>query len=261
MVPAALIALREVAGERRARAAAPFVAFAPIAVWIATSGDALFGGVSAWAIALTIVAIKRRSRRSDAAAVAGGLLFGASLMLSYGLAVLALIPTFVALGERRIRPLLIAAAGAGAVLLAFGAAGFWWPEGLRATVAEYRESIARLRPQSYFWLGNLGAFAIAVGPATAVGLVRLRDRRTWLLVAGALLVVAVADATGLSKGEVERIWIPFAPWILLAASSLLARMDDVRLSADPSGSAGARAWLAVTMATGLAVQMLLLTTW
>lgn len=203
----------------------------------------------------------RRGRRSDAVALVGGILFGASLILSYGLAILALIPTFVAVRERRIGPVLIAAAGAGAVLLAFGAAGFWWLEGLRATVTEYGESIARLRPQSYFWLGNLGAFAIALGPAAAVGLVRLRDRRTWLLVAGGLLAVAVADATGLSKGEVERIWIPFAPWILLAGSSLLARGDDAQLAAERFGSSGSKAWLVVTMATGLAIQLLLLTTW
>ncbi len=260
MVPAALIALREMAGEPRARAAAPFVAMAPVAVWVATSGDALIAGVSAWAVALTIVSIRRTGLRSDAIALAAGVLFGAGLMFSYGVAVLAVIPTFVAIRDRRLRPLVIAACGAGSVLLAFGAAGFWWPRGLRATVAQYRRSVARLRPQSYFWLGNLGAFAIALGPAAAVALVRLRDRRTWLLVAAGLAAVAVADVSGLAKGEVERIWLPFAPWILVAGSALLSSPGDTTLP-DRFDTRGARAWLGLTLATGLAIQILLLTTW
>src|SRR5207244_2684327 len=84
MVPAALISLRAVAGEDRARAAAPFVTFAPAAVWIATSGDAFFAGVTTWAVALTILSIRRRGFRSHALALVGGALFGAGLMLSYG---------------------------------------------------------------------------------------------------------------------------------------------------------------------------------
>jgi hypothetical protein len=255
-VPAAMIALREVAGERQARAAAPFLAFAPVAVWIATSGDALIAGVGAWSIASVVVAIRRSGVRSDLPALAGGLLFGATLMLSYGAVLLAAIPLLVAIRFHRARPLVLWTVGAAAVLLAFTAAGFWWPAGLRATTRRYRLGVARFRPQSYFWYGNLAAFAIAVGPATAVGLARLRDPATWLLVAGALVAVAVADATGLSKAEVERIWLPFATWVLLAGSSLAG---DLRAAA--AGAAEPRAWLAVTAGTGLAIQVLLLTTW
>jgi len=269
-VPAALIALRAVAGERSARAAAPFVAFAPVAIWVATSGDALFAGVSTWAAALVILAVRRSDRRGDALALGGGLLFGAALMLSYGAALVAVVPAIVAMRFRRVRPIVVAAAGTGAVLLAFGAAGFWWMSGLAATTAQYRASIARLRPQSYFWVGDLGAFAIALGPATAVGLARLRHRGTWLLVAGGILAVVVADASGLSKGEVERIWLPFAPWILLAGSALAG--SDPPPGADPPVPAGAqseahvertsaRTWLAVTLCVGLALQLLLRTTW
>jgi hypothetical protein len=32
--------------------------------------------------------------------------------------------------------------------------------------------------------------------------------------------VLVADLSGLSKGEVERIWLPFAPWVTVAAAAL-----------------------------------------
>ncbi len=256
MVPAALISLKELAGEPRALAAAPFVALAPTAVWIATSGDAFFAGASTWALTLMVLSIRRSGLRSDLLALGGGLLFGGALMLSYGLAVLAVVPLIVAIDRRRVRPLLVAAAGAVVVPLAFAPAGFWWLAGLRATLAQYRASVARFRPQSYFWLGNLGAFAVALGPATAVALARLRDRATWLLVAGGLIAVAIADASGLSKAEVERIWLPFAPWILVAGWVLA----DPRLPR-PFSPIASRVWLASALGTGLAVQLLLRTAW
>src|ERR671934_194092 len=91
---AALVALREVSGKPAARRAAPFLALAPAAVWIATSADALFAGVGAWGVALIVLATRApgakgatpTSRRSagmmlDArglSALGGGLLFGAA---------------------------------------------------------------------------------------------------------------------------------------------------------------------------------------
>jgi hypothetical protein len=205
---------------------------------------------------LIILSIRRVAFRSDALAFGGGLLFGGALMLSYGLAVLGVIPLIVAIRHRRVRPLLIGAVGAAIVILAFAAAGFWWPAGLRATLVQYRASVARFRPQSYFWLGNLGAFAIALGPATAVALTRLRDGQTWLLVAGGLVAVAIADVSGLSKAEVERIWLPFAPWILVAGWALA----EARL-ARPFSPVAPRVWLALTIGTGFAIQLLLRTVW
>jgi hypothetical protein len=62
--------------------------------------------------------------------------------------------------------------------------------------------------------------ALAVGPAVVVGLVlairRWRDAASLLPLVGLAIVVAV-DASLLSKGEVERIWLPFVPWLALAA--------------------------------------------
>ena len=47
-----------------------------------------------------------------------------------------------------------------------------------------------------------------------------RARRSGCWSAAALAAVAVADLSGLSKGEVERIWLPFVPWVLLATAAL-----------------------------------------
>jgi hypothetical protein len=40
------------------------------------------------------------------------------------------------------------------------------------------------------------------------------------LTGAVLLVVASADASQMSKGEVERIWLPFVPWLVISAALL-----------------------------------------
>lgn len=218
--PAALVALREVAGEHRARAAAPFLMFAPAAITAASSGDAFFTGVGAWAVTLVVLSTGRAGRRSDLLSLSGGVLFAVTAFLSYGLVLLCAIPIAVAVARRRARPVAVAALGALPVFAAFAAAGFWWLDGLNATRVEYGASVARLRPYSYFVVANLAAFGVVVGPAAVAGVSRLRARPTWVLVGGALVAVALADLSGMSKAEVERIWLPFVPWVLLAAAWL-----------------------------------------
>jgi methylthioxylose transferase len=218
--PAALIAMRAVAGETGARRAAPYLVLAPAAVWIATTADAFYMGVGAWAVAALVCALTSEGRRSHLLGVVGGLAFGLCLFLSYGLALLGAIPLAVAVARRRWAPLGLAAVAALAVVGAFAAAGFWWADGFAASREQYLASIARTRPYDFFLAGNVAAFALALGPAAAVALAALRDRSTWLLVGGALAAVAVADLSGMSKGEVERIWLPFVPWVLLATAAL-----------------------------------------
>ncbi|MBO8196326.1 hypothetical protein ITI46_32500 [Streptomyces oryzae] len=68
-----------------------------------------------------------------------------------------------------------------------------------------------------------------------------------LLVLAALLTVAVADLSGMSKAETERIWLPFLTWLLPAAALLPRR--------------SARYWLAAQAAVALLVNHILLTGW
>lgn len=222
-VSAVLVTVRRVAGEATARAALPFVVLAPTALWVATTADALFAGVAAWSVAGVVLALHRDDRRGDRLALAGGLGFGVLAHLAYGALLVALVPLVVALARWRARPLVLAALGALPVFAAFSAAGFWWVDGLLTTAGEYGESVARTRPYGYFVVANVAALAIVVGPAVAVGLARLRDRALWLLVGGAALACAVADVSGMSKGEVERIWLPFAVWLLPAGACLRSR--------------------------------------
>jgi hypothetical protein len=250
-VVAVLVATREVAGEAGARAAAPFLVLVPAAVWW-SSGDALFAGVSAWAATLVVLATGRGGRRADLLASGGGLLFGVTAFLSYGLVLVAVIPVGVALARGRARPLLVAALGSLPVFGAFLAGGFWWVAGLAATHERYYAGVASRRPYSYFLLGNVAAFAIATGPAVTVALAWLRDRQLWLLAGGGLVVVVFADLSGMSKAEVERIWIPFVPWVVIAAAALASRRDPRRTG---------RGWLAAQGATGLLVQVAVRSPW
>lgn len=248
-VPAVLVAVREVAGTPAGRRAAPFLVLAPAAMFVATSADALYMGVGAWAVALLVCATGRRSPRAEVLGVAGGVVIATGLFLSYGLVPVLAIPVVVALARRRVLPLLIALAVVGAAMLLFGALGFWWPAGLEATRQQYFLSVARHRPYSYFLLADLAAFALALGPVVAVALGRLRDRRLWLLVGGALVAVGLADLSGLSKGEVERIWLPFVPWVLAACCTLA-----------PSEREGRR-WLAIQVAAAFAMQVAVRSPW
>jgi hypothetical protein len=256
VVPAVLATVRLLAGEGWARRSAPFLAAAPVALWVATSADAIIAGVAATGVAVIGYAAARVGAGSLALAGLAGLLLGGALLLSYGMALLAplVLAVVVAVrGWRRAVPTLLAGAvGVAGVLAGFAAAGFWWLDGLARTAQRVRIGEGWSdRPTGYFLFSNPAALAVAVGPAVVAALPllwRLRHR-LWPALAGggepaarlavpavaALLAVAAATASNLSKGEVERIWLPFAVW-LLALAALLPR---IRADDRP-----ARGWLA-----------------
>jgi hypothetical protein len=109
---------------------------------------------------------------------------------------------------------------------------------------------------------DLAAVVVCAGPAAAVILRRavaatlptIRRPRTGIqlppavvLPLAALSAILAADLSGLSKAEVERIWLPFAVWLTAGAALL------------PTPTR--RFWLIVQAATALLVNHLLLTTW
>lgn len=253
-VPGTMLGVREVAGEGTARRAAPFLVAAPAAVWIASTADALYAGVGAWAVALVVLATGRRGRGADGLALVGGVLFGVVAMLSYGLVLLAFIPAAVALQRHRFRVLVVAAIGASSVLLAFLGWGFWWIDGLLTTGDRYFEGVGGRRPYAVFVVANLACLAIVLGPAIAVAVGRLRDRAVWLLVGSAAAAVLLADVTGMSKGEVERIWLPFTPWLLVAGVALFSD-DGARARRLATG------WLALQVTAAVVIQTLVNSPW
>ncbi|MFE1325640.1 hypothetical protein ACFW7K_03720 [Streptomyces sp. NPDC058735] len=264
---AVLVTVRALAGEAPARRAAPFLVLAPAAVWMGTSADAYFAAVAAWAVAFLALAL---TTRSPAWAGASGLLFGLTCFLSYGLTLVALIAgTVLVLGRDgvRDRPVLLVplSAGLAVVPVVFTLAGFDWWEAYRLLVTRYHQGAGGIRPYGYWVWANLACAVLITGPATAAGLRRAgavpargrggaRDGtggeargelRLACLVAAGLLALLVADLSGMSKAETERIWLPFALW-LLPSCALLPRP---------------RAWLAAQAALALALNHLLLTGW
>ncbi|MGH9119382.1 MAG: hypothetical protein ACRD0A_16375 [Acidimicrobiales bacterium] len=247
-VPAALVAVRDAAGEPTARRAAPMLVLVPAAIWW-SSADALFAGVAAWAVALAVLATGRRGRASWLMAVAAGGLGAATLLLSYGLVLLAAVPLAVAAWRRRLAPLNATVIVLAIVYIGLRATGFDWWAGFEAARAAYDRGASGDRPYVLFVVANLVVFAVAVGPAAVAGLHRLLRARRFtpvLLLAGAAAAAVLgADVSGLSKGEVERIWLPFVPWVAVGAAAL----------------ARPRPWLVANGVTAVTLALLLEARW
>jgi methylthioxylose transferase len=255
---AIIIALRALTEESTARAAAPFIAMAPTAIWIAVSADGYFAGVAAWAIALMALAATRTVRFPAAVAAGSGLLLGWAIMLNYGLVLLAIPVMAVLIASRNRRAATTAAAIALPPILAvvaiFLAFGFWWLDAYALVQQRYWQGIASVRPFQYWSWANIASVVCAIGLGSVAGLTRvvddlaLRQRSgLHLLLLAAIYAILVADLSMLSKAEVERIWLPFTIW-LTAAPALLP----------PSTH---RLWLAVNVVGALLLNHFIFTNW
>jgi len=252
--PAVLVTLRALDAEDAARRVAPFLVLGPAAVFMAVSADAMFAAVAAWGLAaLALAATRLTPGQMVAWAVPAGLLLGWCVMLSYGLPLLGFLAIAVLLAARSWWSLPIAAASAGGVVLGFAATGFVWWEAYPVLHERYWDGLAAARPASYWMWANLAALALSAGPLLGAGLARLAvlrsraDREVLLLVTGAAAAVVLADLSQMSKAEVERIWLPFVPWLLLSTAVLPERWH--------------RWGLGLQLATALLLQHLLYTSW
>ncbi len=248
---AVLVTLRALGAEQHARLAAPFLVLTPAAVFMAVSADAMFAATAAWGLAALALAATSPGRGCLVVwSTVAGLLLGTCVLLSYGLPLLGLLAVAVLLSARSWRPLPIAAGVALAVVLAFAAAGFAWWDALPVLRERYLDGVASERPTAYWCWGNLAALAICAGPLVGAGLAMLRresPRPVLLLVGAAALSIALADASGMSKSEVERIWLPFVPWLTVSVVLLPERW---------------RRWgFGLQVGTAIAVQHLLYTSW
>jgi len=97
-----------------------------------------------------------------------------------------------------------------------------------------------------------------------VGLARLRSRRLWLVVRGGLAMVALAALSGMAKGEVERIWLPFAPWVVVAAaatSPAAPARGGAPATARTEALGGVAPWIAMQAAVAILIEGLIRTPW
>lgn len=251
LVPAGvLVAVWAIAGQDWVRRSAPFLVVAPYALWMVTSADAFYAALGAWGVALVALGMMRSGRAAVGFGIGGGLLLSLLLFMTYGGAVFMLLPLTVVVAGRRspgVVQVVGGAVGAAVVMTAVWlAAGFWWFAGAAATRVEYWEGTAQFRIWNYFIFANLAAALIAVGPATFVGLTRLKHRELWVLAGGSLLALLVADLSQLSKAEVERIWLIFYPWLAIAAASMIR---------------GRAFWVAAQAVTAILLQAALVSKW
>jgi hypothetical protein len=255
---AIVVAVRALADENTARLAAPFVAVAPTAIWIAVSADGYFAGVAAWGITLLALAARRTVRWPIVAAVGSGLLLGWGIFLNYGLVLLALpaVAVLISAADWRsaVRAAVPAVLAALAVVGVFVAAGFWWFDGYTLVQERYWQGIANDRPFQYWSWANFASVVCAIGLGSVAGIGRAFDiaaikRRSGLhlVVLGALLAIVFADLSMLSKAETERIWLPFTVWLTAAGALLPPRSH--------------RWWLALNIVGALLLNHFILTNW
>jgi len=255
---AMVVAVRTLSGEAMARRAAPFVAVAPTAIWIAVSADGYFAGVAAWGITLLALAVHGRGRRTLLAGAAAGLLLGWGIFLNYGLGLIALPAVAVLISARDVRSALRAVLPAVLVALVvvgvFASVRFWWFDGYTLVQERYWQGIAANRPFQYWSWANFASVVCAVGLGTVAGVSRafdlspIRQRSgIHLVVLAALLAIVCADLSMLSKAEVERIWLPYTIWLTVAGAFLPPRSH--------------RLWLVLNVIGALVLNHVILTDW
>jgi hypothetical protein len=219
ITPLVLSAVRGVCGELAARRYAPVLILAPYAVWVAVSVDVVVAVLGAVMVAMGVRASAhtRTGWRAGVWALACGVTLGLAALFSYAAPWLGL--SVVCLYFARRRAFLNVATGLGALLpvLAAQFAGFVWIDGLSVARADFA---ARVEPnRSAVWWGGISVvvLVLAAGPPLIRSLRRLRNTPGWPFLAGAGVAVAFSILFGLSRGGAEAAWLPFFPWLTVAA--------------------------------------------
>lgn len=254
---AVVLTFKVLGTERVARGAVPWIVLAPAVLWMGVSADAMFTGVAAWGLCLLAVATRSGGRRAVLAGLGAGLLLGLCVYLSYGLLLLGILALTVLWVGRSWRPLPWALGGALVVVAAFTAAGFSWWEAYPVLRERYYDGVASDRSYAYWVWADIAAWTFTVGLAVWAAFPRaLRAARDGSdpgrtvvarLAAGAVVTILAATLSGMSKAEVERIWLPFTIWVVALPMLLPERWH--------------RPLLASQVVIALLTQTLLLTRW
>jgi hypothetical protein len=213
-VPLVLIAVRSLCHEPAARRLAPVLAVAPYAIWMAGSIDGLVLTLTAGAIACGTVGSE--PDRTPAWAAAAGFLLGIASLISYVAWLLAAAVVITYFVRRRPLPNLIT--GVAFLVPLFGAqlAGFVWSSGFTAARAQVSGTSPRQSLPAWLLVDVLAVLAVS-GPTLVASARKIRRTPGWPFLLGAGIGLGFAVATGLSRGDAERVLLPFLPWLLVAA--------------------------------------------
>ncbi|MET7392984.1 hypothetical protein ABZS66_05740 [Dactylosporangium sp. NPDC005572] len=214
-----LSAVRDSVGEEAARRYLPVLVLAPYAIWVAVSLDGLVAVLGAAAIVAGLRASRRRVRGWPATgwALLAGLLIGLAALFSYSAPWLGL--SLVCVYFARRRAFLNVMSGVGALLPVLGAQllGFAWADGLVAAETDYASRVAPYRSVLWWSAISVVVLLLATGPAIAASARKVRNTAAWPFLVGAGAAVVFSIAAGLARGGVEHAWLPFFPWLTVAA--------------------------------------------
>lgn len=212
-VPAVAVAMRSLCGERAARLLLPVLVLAPYAVWVAVSMDGVTAALCATFVALGVVATE--PGRPAWVGVWSGLALGVAALFSYAVGWLAATVLVVCFVRRRAPTIAFVGIGALVPLALARMAGFVWPDGLGAAQHDWAVRVGPHRSWLLWAFLDVVVLVVACGPHVVTAARRVRRTPGWPFLVGALVSVAFAVGSGLSRGEVERSWLPFFPWLLV----------------------------------------------
>jgi hypothetical protein len=227
-VPAVAVAMRSLCGEPATRRLLPVLVLAPYAVWVAVSMDGVTAALCAVAIALGVIASE--PGRTPRWAIAAGVTLGIAALFSYAVGWLAATLLVVCFVRRRATTIAFMGTGALVPLALARVLGFVWPDGLTAAQADWSLRVGPYRSWLLWAALDVVVLVVACGPHIVTAARRIRRTPGWPFLVGAGIAVLFAVGSGLARGEVERTWLPFFPWLLVPVTGT----DDTGEPARPS---------------------------
>ncbi|HEU4421484.1 MAG TPA: hypothetical protein VFR67_02970 [Pilimelia sp.] len=219
LVPLVLGAVRGVCGELPGRRYALVLVLAPYAIWLAAGMDVVAAVLGAAAVAAGVRAsdARRTGRRAAGWAVLSGVLLGTAALFSYAVPWLGLSTVCLYFARRRAALNLFTAVGALTPVVAAQALGFGWVDGLLAALDDFASRVEPHRSALWWSVISLVALVLAAGPPLYASLRKVRNTPGWPFLAGAGTAVGFSVVAGLARGGVEYAWLPFFPWLTVAA--------------------------------------------
>ncbi|GIF72712.1 hypothetical protein [Asanoa siamensis] len=219
VVPLVLFAVRGVAGDLAARRYLPVLALAPYAVWLAGGVEGVVAVLGAAMIAAGVHASdeRRTGVRAGIWASVTGLLLGVAALFAYGVPWLGLAAAFLYFARRRAALNLFTGLGALIPVVAAERLGFNWVDGLMDARHDFA---VRVEPHRsvLWWSGiSLVVLLLAAGPALYASLRKSRNTPGWPFLVAAGIAVLFTLVTGLARGGAETNWLPYFPWLTMAA--------------------------------------------
>jgi hypothetical protein len=215
--PLVLSAVRDVSGEAAARRFAPVLILAPYAIWLAVSMDVVVLTIAAAMTVAGLRATRRKGWRAAGWAILAGLLLGVAALFSYAASWLGLSIVGIYFARRRAALNLFSGIGVLAPVLLASAVGFVWTDGLFTAYADFASRVEPTRSALWWSLISVCASLLAVGPPLYASMRKLRNTPGWPFLLGAGVAVLFSIAAGLARGGIEHAWLPFFPWLTVAA--------------------------------------------